>query len=169
MKAGEAGGLKALYHTKRDQWANRYADAQYHPNADGLYETLQIPTQEVLNENTESLVKVMAWQLSDLPEGEYSVVFMERDYEEVRQSVLAFLNQRIRSQERRDDYLALVKRWISEQPNINVTYLNYRDVVEDPVTELVKLGWPINIEAAAAVVDPARHRYRLEDLTVGVA
>ena len=172
MQMGEAGGLEVYKSPERDVWAAKFGDREYSPNRRGLYELLDDPRQRFLRDPTPhegKLVKILYKDVVKLAVRAYRVVFMERDFEEIRQSFFAFLGQPIGLTE--DSYhraMDYSKGILRQRRDVELKVLWYRDVVDDPVTALTSLGWPIDIGLAAAVVDPAQCRYRAEDLQRGV-
>jgi hypothetical protein len=45
--------------------------------------------------------------------------------------------------------------------------IKYSDVIADPVAQLARLDWPIDVQKAAAVIDPPRCRFQLAQLVSG--
>ena len=61
-------------------------------------------------------------------------------------------------------HLQQVKEWISKQPNIEVLYVNYNSMLNDPIEPLHKvnecLGGGMNVEMMAKIVDKSLYRER---------
>lgn len=170
MAALEAGGLPCFRSAERESLRVAGSDEFYDPNPAGLYE----PTLGQLRAGAVppgAAVKVVAPWLRHLPGLSCArAVLMTRDPEEIRQSYEAFIGRR------------LPPAWVAGYPGILeavrsrladavITTLSYTAVLADPLgafRELAAAGWPIDPAAAAAVVDPTQHRFRIERLTVGI-
>lgn len=174
MEALIAGGMDAAWSEQRDLIPGLYADALYSPNKSGLFE---IPLSEYTMQGfplqyTGKLIKVLVWGLSGLAEHEYSVVFMLRDYEEIRQSYQAFLGNKLRVKKNQfEENIAKALEGLRSRKSVSLTVLNYRDVVNDPVEQFSKLtvaGWDFDVNAAASVVSKSLCRFRTENLIAGL-
>ncbi len=173
----EEAGLEPMVTPARDVRVHkRFKGDTYHPNKQGLYE---MQNKQVLYAITHpekingKLIKCLmggiphmaAWKVG------WKVIFMNRNYEEVRQSCRAFELVSPPSKEWWDFYRQLYKDQMDMRLDIDWVEINYRDVLEDPLPifdNLVELGWPINPLRAVSVPDPVRCRYRVEDLVEGV-
>lgn len=120
-------------------------------------------------------VKVVAPLLPYLPTGpRYLVVVLDRDLGEVLASQTAMLARdgidaaptaALRASYTR--HLAAARAWIERTPGAEAIPLEHRDVVSAPADAarslahaLSVLGFDVNEEAMAAVVDPTLHRQR---------
>lgn len=117
-------------------------------------------------------VKMVYRLLYDLPEGQqYRVVFMQRDLKEViasQEAMLARLGKPAdglppeRLTEVYRKHLAEAADWLKQQPNFDVLYVNYRDVLErtDSVVRALNdfLGGGLNVRAMEAVPDRTLYR-----------
>lgn len=178
MQALIAGGMDAAWSEQRDQLAERRADRHYHPNPGGLYEVALKEYGQVAFPLAYQgkLIKVMLWGLDGLavnPEG-YRVIMMRRDPEEIRQSFEAFFGKPCRHPWLVEYETRLVRAEALIRNRLDVrsqATVDYRSLVANPAAAFRALaaeGWPIDAAKAAAVIDPAQCRYRLENLTVGI-
>ncbi len=198
MQALIAGGLEPAFEPKREKLNERVSDEDYKLNAGGMWE---IPLREYGAAGFPSkyegkLIKIMSWGLPTICGGEYKVVIMRRDPEEIRQSIGAMKEGdygdwwHVKNYYRRPAENDPLSKFVNKHPefvicynkmmdhlismmkmrrDVDLTLLNYRDVVDDPYREFEKLAhWGIDVDAAASVVDPKQCRYRLENLTVGI-
>lgn len=178
MRALEAGGLQAVYAASREDMRKKYADGDYDPNSGGLYELERSDYQAIdfPRAYDGKLIKCLnqgVVTMATMPKG-MQVIFMRRDVEEIRQSYDAFFGKQLGMLEpetfqRRMDLT--VEKIRNRRDIITCSEIWYRDVIEDPLYWFIRLnmlGWPIDTELAAAVVDPELCRYKLEDLEVGV-
>lgn len=174
MKALEAGGLKAVYNANRDRMNTQYGDKFYKPNSGGFYELSREqywqPGFPRMHEG--KLIKSLWGGIIRIVSGNYLIVFMLRDPEEIRQSYQAFFGNQLSITG--DAYIVAMNDVISilqVRRDVSLTVMNYRDVIDDPSTSfalLKKSGWPIEVEKAAGVVTPSACRFRRERLEIGI-
>jgi hypothetical protein len=121
-------------------------------------------------------VKVIYLLLADLPGSfAYRVLFMRRDLDEVIRSQQAMLLRRGERGAGLDPaemagifqrQLESVEAWLAAQPSFAVLYLNYRDVVNDPLARAKSirefLGVDLDTAAMSKVVDPQLYRQRAD-------
>jgi Sulfotransferase domain len=125
-----------------------------------------------LPETRGKAVKMVSQLLYDLPRTErYRVIFMERDLDEVLVSQDKMLERLNRHRAPRDQikrafiaHLDRLRDWLVGQPNMEVLYVNYNELVERPagLAERVSafLGSTADAEKMARSVDPALYRNR---------
>jgi hypothetical protein len=165
----EAGGMAVLTDHVRT------ADED---NPKGYYEFERVKQieedQAWLPDARGKAVKMIAALLKHLPpDYRYNVVFMERRIEEVLASQRLMLIRRGEPTDTISDerlaqlfarHLQQVKDWLAAQPNVEVLYVGYRQVLADPLGQTRRinafLGGILDSDAMAAVVDPALHRQR---------
>ena len=169
MKAIEAGGIEPLVDHVRK------ADED---NPKGYYEFEPVKkTKEDaswLDEAAGKVVKMVYRLLYDLPAGHaYRVIFMRRDLKEVLASQSKMLERSGKpgggiSDDQMEALfageLAKCEKWLAGQPNFNVLYINHRDMINDGPGQVQKianfLDGGLDIDAMAAVIDPALYRNR---------
>ena len=119
-------------------------------------------------------VKVISYLLEGLPADQrYQVIFMQRDMQEILASQKQMLIRRGEPTDRVSDeematlfkkHLKQVEAWLEEQPNIEVLYVHYTEILNDPRTLASTvagfLGVPLDVEQMAAVPDERLHRQR---------
>jgi len=127
-----------------------------------------------LDEAAGRVVKMVYRLLYDLPgEYEYRVVFTQRDLAEVLASQNKMLERSGQSAGAVPDEkirvlfateLEKCERWLAEQPNFKVLYIDHRDMINDGLAQAQEvndfLDGGLDVEAMAAVVDPALYRNR---------
>jgi hypothetical protein len=170
MKMLEAGGMPPLTDEIRT------ADAD---NPKGYYEFERVKQLDKgdtawLKEAQGKAVKVIAALLKHLPpEYTYKVIFMRRDLEETLRSQRQMLIRRgTDSEEVSDEEMELlfrkhldhITRWLDEQPNCEVLYISYNEILKNPVDQAKRinqfLGGGLDMEEMAGVVDPGLYRQR---------
>lgn len=117
--------------------------------------------------------KIVSLLLKDLPQGyKYKVVFIKRDLKESLASQAKMLARLGAPQGGSDDimegiyrkHLAEIEAWIAGQPNIEVLYTDYNEIVRDPAPTARRLaefiGGAFDAESAGQAVTPALYRNR---------
>ncbi len=169
MQMIDKGGIPALTdHVRRADEDNPKGYYEFEP----VKRTKQDPSW--LERARGKVVKMVYRLLYDLPEGyHYRVVFMRRKLEEVIASQNKML-ERLGKQGGglSDEKLVEVYRaeidkcnkWLAEQPNFEVLYVNYNEVINDPVPQVSRLneflGGHMNTQAMLEVVDPQLYRQK---------
>jgi hypothetical protein len=170
MRMLESGGLPVL--TDHIRTADR-------DNPEGYYEYERVKRieddQDWLEEARGRAVKMVSALLPHLPASySYKVIFMRRTMPEILASQRKMLVRRGEPADAVDDaqmtrlfeqHLAKVTAWLADQPNIQVLYVSYNDVLADPdkaARQVVRfLGEALDVSAMAAVVDPSLYRNRV--------
>ena len=118
--------------------------------------------------------KMVSELLYNLPNNEkYKVVFMRRDMDEMlasQQKMLERLNQKgadVSNDKMKVIYgkhLKKIKQWLEEQEHIDVFYIYFSDVIQNPIENAMKLndflGGNLNVEKMSGVVEKALYRQR---------
>ena len=126
---------------------------------------------QLLEQARGRVVKVVSALLPDLPaERRYRVLFAIRSIGEVQASQLAMLRALGRSgddgvsEPELEGHLDEVRTWLRRQPHFETCYLDYQEVVSEPLAAAERirgfLGCELDVEAMAAVVDPLLYRQR---------
>ena len=170
MECLETGGMTVVKSDHRDRYNDVHSDELYAPNKGGLYEvsmremrTFGFPCQ-----HDGKAIKVVVPFLHFLAVHDYEVIFMHRNSEEIRQSAEASFKIRKTVDEIiRETYEGLNS--LRNRRDVHkIVEWNYRDVLADPLRHFESLGWPLDAQKAASVVDPNLCRFRLEKLEVGL-
>lgn len=169
MKILEAGGMSIATDNIRE------ADED---NPKGYYELEKVKKLKIdntwLGDIAGMAVKMISMLLYDLPARySYKIIFMRRKLEEVLASQKRMLERHDRladyagDDEMRELYgqhLEEVERWLGQQDNIEVVYVNYKDFLEAPVENVKRLneslGGHLDESAMAEVVDSQLYRQR---------
>jgi len=169
MKMLEAGGLELLIDHIRQ------ADDD---NPNGYYEfepVKQTKSQpDWLDRARGKAVKMVSALLRDLPAGQhYHVIFMRRRMHEVLASQRQMLVRQGKPTDTTSDeqmaalfdkHLAQMKTWLAQQPNIDVVYVDYNRLLENPAESIESisalLGGGLDTAAMGAVVNPELYRQR---------
>lgn len=169
MQMLEAGGIPTLRDNIRE------ADED---NPRGYYEfelVKQISRDQTwLKEARGKAVKMVSALLTQLPNGyNYKVIFMRRQMEEILASQKIMLGRRKQPADKISDqqmaalfqkHLGEIQKWIAEQPNIDVLYLSYNEMMRDPVGQVGRIDQflvrSLSKEQMVSVVDRALYRER---------
>ncbi len=165
----EAGGMQVL--TDKIRTADE-------DNPEGYYEFERVKQieqdQSWLEDAKGKGVKMVAELLKHLPpDYTYKVIFMRRKMEEILASQKQMLIRRGEPTDRVSDermaklfteYLERVEAWIAEQPNMEVIYVSYNELLVNPVEEAKRINQflqdTLNVEKMVGVVDPTLYRQR---------
>jgi len=122
-------------------------------------------------------LKVISALLEHLPPGySYKIIFMERELGEILASQRRMLERREESspiedaamQEQFRRHLAAVKPWLARQPNMDVLYVSYNDLMRDaaPLCRTVAefIGRPLDLDRMRSV--PSGDLYRNRKISV---
>ena len=169
MKMLEAGGLPILTDNIRT------ADED---NPKGYYEFEKVKQIEHdsawLEDAQGKTVKMVSALLKHLPRGyHYKVIFMRRKMEELLASQRQMLVRREEPTDTVSDerlmmlyrgHLKQVGAWIDQQPNIEVMYVSYNEILEGPAAQAERidrfLGNTLDVEKMVSVVDRTLYRQR---------
>ncbi len=169
MKMLEAGGMQVLADHLRT--ANE-------DNPEGYYEFERVKKIEHdhawLDDARGKVVKMISALLRHLPPTyRYKVVFMRRRLEEVLASQRQMLIRRGKPTDTTSDakmaeffanHLRRVEGWLAEQPNLEVLYVSYNELMQDPEPHCAEvarfLGLPLDPKRMASVVSDALYRQR---------
>jgi len=145
-------------------------------NPNGYYELEAVKQMSAgnvawLSDAGGKVVKVISALLEHLPsEFSYKIIFMEREIKEILASQQKMLKHRSESSQVDDaeieaqfkKHLSVIKPWLVRQPNMEVMYVSYNDMIRDAapfskkITEF--LGAPLDVSRMARI--PSRDLYR---------
>ena len=170
MKMLDAGGLPILTDNLREADAN---------NPKGYYEferVKELPNGDYgwIPEAGGKVVKIVTGLIMNLPsDARYKVIFMQRAMKEVLSSQKKMLGRLGKEDDKVEDekmkkiyqeHLKQVNAWIAKQPNIEVLYVNYNTMLDNPLESLQKvnefLGGDMDVKVMAGVVDKELYRER---------
>ena len=169
MKVLEAGGLEVFTDHLR------VADED---NPKGYYELEQVKAlkdgdDSWLKDAPGKVVKVISSLLEYLPANyQYKIIFMRRDIAEILASQKQMLIRRGELSDGDDqkmaeifqEHLKRVRVWLANQPNMDVLYVDYNTLMQNPAPEIKAvaafLGLNENLEAMLAVPDKKLYRQK---------
>jgi len=175
MQALEAGGLDAAYDEIRNQMNTKWGDEDYKPNAGGFYELHGKRYAELgFPQKYEGrLIKCLFAGIPKLAKGNYKIIFMTRDPEEIRQSYEGFFSKPPpgRILEKYPKMIGYITDIMDVREDMDYILMRYRDVIKNPLGAFQKLkdfGFPIDVKKSASIVDPELCRFKIEELEVGI-
>lgn len=176
MHALAAGGLEAAFDAERDTRMNdRWGDGDYLPNPNGFYELAREDYQDedFPTQYEGKLIKCLWGGMLRLkPGGDYRIVFMRRDPEEIRQSYEAFFDKSAPAVvQQYDRVMERITGILEQRRDVNLTVIRYENLMAEPLPYfeyLARSGWPIDATEAASIPDPDLYRFRLDQLDQGV-
>ncbi len=171
MKMLEAGGIAPLVDNIRT------ADED---NPKGYYELEKVKQLDKsddkawIAEAQGKVVKIISQLLKDLPNNQtYKILFMRRKMGEILASQKQMLVRRGQATDNISDeelsqlfakHLEQLESWLASQPNFDVLYVPYNDVLAEPAKHVGEinsfLGGTLDTDAMAGVVDKSLHRQR---------
>jgi len=148
-------------------------------NPEGYYEFERVKNLKDgdlswLPEARGKVVKVISYLLANLPPNfSYKIIFMQRKLEEILSSQKQMLIRRGETTEEISDedmallfekHLSQIRSWLSKQPNMEVLYVNYNQVLKSPTYEAERiadfLSENLNIQAMTRIVDQNLYHQR---------
>ena len=166
MRCLVEGGMDAAYDDHQEPLNVQFGDSDYLPNGDGFFALQDDFGADFYAKYEGRLVKVPWQRLRGLPDGDYRVLFMLRDPQEISASMEKFMpdwgGERVLAE---TCYLGAVNTLLAQlnaRGDMQVSTLRYADVVKGAEKQFASLGWPIDAAKAASVVDASLHRFRLE-------
>ena len=167
MKMLEEGGLSVLTDALRsadDDNPNGYLEYELVKQlADGNVKWLADADQKV--------VKIISQLLEYLPsEYRYKIIFMEREIKEVLASQHKMLDHRNEKSQISDtelheqfqQHLKAVKFWLARQPNIDLLYVSYNEIMANPdnYCQVIADFLSLDMDVSKMRSVPNKHLYR---------
>jgi len=119
------------------------------------------------------VVKMVSMLLYELPSTrDYNIIFMQRDIGEILASQRTMLQRKGNRSDINDEemgklfnrHLEEIENWLAGQKNMRVSYINYKNVIEDPrnIAQVINhfLNETLNIEKMVETVDKSLYRQR---------
>lgn len=120
------------------------------------------------------VIKVISQLLKDLPpEHNYKVIFIRRNMPEILASQKKMLERRGEPTDRISDdelaklfekHLFQVEGWLDKQPNFDVLYVHYNEILKSPQEYIDKinafLGNSLDTQGMSSVIDKSLHRQK---------
>jgi len=118
------------------------------------------------NKYTDKAIKVTAYGIEYLPRGDYKVIYIERDLDEIILSMDRMAKDPVNREELKEVLYKLnenTKDLMNKSEDIDVLYIKHRNLLTDPETEVRRISrflGGLNIEKALEIIDPKLYRNR---------
>ena len=168
MEALERGGMTACYQTGVDDAATFNSDDQYNVNPGGLRELAakEYRNPEFPDNYQGKLVKCLWGGMKNLRESDNikNIIMMRRPVKEIASSCEAVWGHKHpKAIAELDAELDALQDALSVRPDVRLIIVQYHDVINTPYSSFSRLkllGWPIDPEKAAEIVNPQLYRHR---------
>lgn len=166
MRCLESGGLNPAY-DKESNSMNESAPDDYIPNPNGFYQFVNEIGEGFIGYDG-MVIKCPIRELATLPLHQYKVVLLKRNPAEIRASMGKWTPYESWG---KDEVLTYLYNWYFDKViarctargDMEITVLNYADIIANPIVEFTKLAsWGIDVNAAASLVDETLYRLKLE-------
>lgn len=172
MEALAAGGMDASWDSEQDALNALWGRDGYRPNPAGFFATRDdaFAWPDFVPEYDGKLVKCPFRRLLQLPQHDYRLIFMLRAPTEIRASMATATPLTSWSTNEALTYLysevgGALQAKLVQRGDMDMLPVWYGDAVKQPLATfeaIADAGWPIDPQAAMAVVDPAQHRERVQ-------
>jgi len=176
MRCLEAGGIEAVCDKTMDSTLEEWFGSDgYSPNPNGFYQAPPgiLEDGNFVEKMKGKVVKIYLTDISKLPPANYKIIFMRRDKNEILASLSKMTSGKDVGREQRnvENSETLIPNILSElatRQDMSFVQVNFAQVVKNPLIEFAKLknnfGIPIDVQAAASMVEPSLYRFKLENL-----
>lgn len=169
MRCLEAGGLDPVY-DKFNDILEYHTPLDYLPNPNGFYQFDGPFDDAFYNLHIGKLIKCPIKNISKLPKGNYKVIILRRNPEEIRASMarwtpfVSWGAQEVMTYFY-EEYLSALKSILEVRGDMSIVEIEYKNIIKNPINVfewLQSQGWPINPNLCAEKVDNTLYRNRLE-------
>ncbi len=114
------------------------------------------------------VIKVTAYGLKFLPRGEYKIIYMLRDLDEIMASMSKMIGEKLGEEDKRafENLNRYALHLLDERDDFDYITVRYNDVLKDPRREVERintfLGGILDVDSAVKAVDPKLYRNRKE-------
>ncbi len=181
MQMMERGGLEVVVEDVKKADKHNPNGYYEHQRIMRINRQTPVPYSESFVEELEGkCIKVYAGYLRLLPTENfrYKIVFVERDLEEIWLSRKKMGKRQlgnndttffaVQQREKMKRVIEMVKKWDTEQTNVEIMYVNYKDIIESPLEQAQKikafLQYNLDEEKTAAAVDVELYKEKASKL-----
>jgi hypothetical protein len=167
MQILHAGGLSIAFDSSRQPDENN--PKGYYELEGGKIINKLMSRSFSLNEHKGKFVKITAYGLKYLPPGNYKIIYMERNIEEILDSMekMAGIKDKNRD-ETRKSFLKLnqmIKNFIANRDDVKALYVNYNEMMSNPehsirrIVSFLNLS-DVNLDKMTQSIDKKLYRQR---------
>lgn len=169
MRCLTYAGMMSGYDEGLDNSIGLNIQDDYHPNPNGFYQCSFSIQNDELKTYTNKVIKYPFRNLNNLPKGQYKLCFLKRNPAEIELSMQKFTPYMSWGKDAvvLEFYDLIINNLLDKlksREDINLTVLNYADIIDSPLeqfTKLVYAGWPIDPIAASSFVDSNLYRNKV--------
>ena len=170
MQILDGGGIPLIFDEKRE--VNEHNPKGYYEVGGGkIINLLQKKPRYIDRFKGKGFIKVTAYGLLFLPRGKYNIIFIERNMEEVLNSMEKMSQgenlEREEIEESLTKLLRYVKKLLAERGDMKVLYVDYNRILRNPPQEIKKiedfLGEKFNLAGAISRVDRGLYRNKAKN------
>jgi hypothetical protein len=165
MQMLNKGGLPVAFDESRK--ADEHNPKGYFELAGGKIINQLIDGTFDMNAHKGRIVKVTAYGLKFMPRSQYKIIYMQRNIDEVIDSMHKMGGQEINRETDKVLFSKLDKvslKLLDDRPDIEYILVNYRNVIDDPRTQIERVsqlfGEKFDLDAALTAVDSKLYRNR---------
>ncbi|RLF35178.1 MAG: nucleotide pyrophosphatase [Thermoplasmata archaeon] len=147
MQMLKAGGMPVATDEKREADEN---NPKGYLEIEGIIDRLR-ENPDLIFRYTGQAIKIIAYGLQYLPPGDYKIIYIERDIEEVLDSIEKMIGKKDTERDKtRKSFTRLnekIKKEINSRGDIEVLMVNYNDVIQHPEENAKKIYEFIGIQS----------------------
>ncbi|RLF26862.1 MAG: nucleotide pyrophosphatase [Thermoplasmata archaeon] len=147
MQMLKAGGMPVATEEKREADEN---NPKGYLEIEGIIDRLR-ENPDLIFRYTGQAIKIIAYGLQYLPPGDYKIIYIERDIEEVLDSIEKMIGKKDTERDKtRKSFTRLnekIKKEINSRGDIEVLMVNYNDVIQHPEENAKKIYEFIGIQS----------------------
>lgn len=169
MQMLEKGNFPVSYNTNRK--ADEGNPHGYYELFDGKIIHKLMKGELDFNEYDEKAIKITAYGLKFLPRGSYKIIFMTRNMKEIAMSNKVLIESKtldidkvIKSNTKLLNFIVDI---IDNRKDIDVIYVNYNDIINNPMKEAKRISeflGDLDVAGAVTAVDSKLYRNREEEI-----
>jgi hypothetical protein len=141
MQILHAGSIPTAFDDSRP--ADNYNIKGYYELEGGKIINKLISNEFPIDNYKGNFIKITAYGLKYLPKGDYRIIYSERNLEETLDSIQKMVkNKEFNREETRNNILKLdklIKNVITNRDDINVLFVNYNNILENPKENIIKI------------------------------
>ncbi len=162
------GGMKVAFDTKRKP--DEHNPKGYFELEGGKIINRLMDGTFPIEKYDDMVIKVTAYGLKFLPKGEYKVIYMLRDLDEIMASMSKMIGEKLGEEDKRafDKLNRYALKLLEERGDMDYITVRYDKVIENPHREIKRvndfLGGILDVESAVRAVDPSLYRNRKKEV-----
>ncbi|ADD08045.1 sulfotransferase domain-containing protein [Candidatus Aciduliprofundum boonei] len=162
------GGMKVAFDTKRKP--DEHNPKGYFELEGGKIINRLMDGSFPIEKYDDMVIKVTAYGLKFLPKGEYKVIYMLRNLDEIMASMSKMIGEKLGEEDKRafDKLNRYALKLLEERDDMDYITVRYDKVIENPHREIERvndfLGGILDVDSAVRAVDPSLYRNRKKEV-----